>query len=170
MAQAVRIGVLNDMGDGPGAPGDVTRGLTFAWQGSDAFLRFELPAGSRDLREFEYLSFRAAQSTRDPATESEAGDLDFTVELIDVAGRAFRIAIGAYSGGIEEPYQRGGCGTVGLGWGNEFETIRIRLTDFQGGTRMLDLGDVASVGFLFGPSHGSPQGRIGFDELEFTRD
>ena len=153
-----------------GGPGDVTRGLAFAWHGSDAFLLFEVPPLARDLTGFEYLSFRAAQATRDPATQSEAGDLDFTVELRDSAGRAFRIAIGAYSGGIEEPYQRGGCGTFGQGWANEFETIRIRLTDFQGGKHSLDLGDVVSVGFLFGPSHGSPLGRIGLDELEFTRD
>ena len=85
----------------------------------------------------------------------------------DSSGQESAIDIGAYHGGIEEPYQRTACGS-GAGWGNEFETIRIRLADF---TRRagFELHDVEWVEFRFGPSHGSAQGRIGFDDLEITQ-
>jgi hypothetical protein len=96
-------------------------------------------------------------------------DLDLSVELIDHNGRSSRIRIGAYGGGIEEPYQRPRCGGLGLrGWANEFETIRIRLEDFKSDGRPLDLTRIGVVGFLMGPSFGSPEGRIGLDEIEFT--
>jgi len=50
------------------------------------------------------------------------GDLTFDVRLRDSQGGSSTINIGAYGGGIEEPYQRTGCGS-GTGWANEFETI-----------------------------------------------
>jgi hypothetical protein len=139
------------------------------WNARDEWLLFEVPVGSRDLRDRAALTFRAAQSTRASATAAELGDLDFAVQLLDGHRRASTIRIGAYGGGIEEPYQRGGCG-AGQGWANEFETLRIPLADFRRDGRALDLGDVVAVAFLFGPSHGSAAGRIGLDEILFTRD
>jgi hypothetical protein len=150
-------------------PGDSSAGSVLEWDGTDEWLMFEVPAGQRDLTALRTLSFRAAQSTRDPLTTVEAGDLDFAVQLADSARHAGTIRIGAYGGGIEEPYQRGGCGQ-GNGWGNEFETIRIPLADFRRDGNPLDLTDVVAITFLFGPSYGSPSGRIGLDELAFTRD
>jgi hypothetical protein len=150
-------------------PGDASAGCVFEFDGTDQSLLYELPPAARDLTAFRHLSFRAAQATRHPLTDAEDGDLDFSVQLVDGSLNTSTIAIGAYGGGIEEPYGRRQCGT-GAGWANEFETIRIRLEDFRAQASRLDLTDVVAVSFLFGPSHGSAQGRIGLDEIEFTRE
>ncbi len=47
-----------------------------------------------------------------------------------------------------------------------FETVRIRLTDFLTNGTGLDLTDIAAVRFDFGSMNGSVRGRIGFDALE----
>lgn len=151
-------------------PGDTSAGAVLQWNGREEWLMFELPAGARDLTGLRTLSFRAAQTTRAAVTVAELGDLTFTVRLTDGALRSSTIGIGAYGGGIEEPYQRGTCGGLGQGWANEFETIRIPLDDFRRDGRSLDLGDVVAITFLFGPGHGSPAGRIGLDELVLTGD
>jgi hypothetical protein len=148
-------------------PGDTARGAVLEWNGTDEWLSFEVPAGSRDLSTFRTFSFRAAQTTRDTITVLEELDLDFTVELVDAHLQSSAIQIGAYGGGIEEPYQRATCGT-GRGWANEFETIRLPLGDFRRDGTPLDLENVAAITFRFGPSHGSAAGRIGLDELLFS--
>ncbi len=146
---------------------DFGRGIVFDFDGAgDYDYAQEVPAGSRDLSRYEYLSFRAAQATRHPFTVAALEDLTFEVRLEDGSGHSSTIGIGAYGGGIEEPYQRGGCGT-GFGWGNEFETIRMRLGDFANEGSGLDLTDIATVRFLFGPSHGSAVGRLGLDDIQF---
>lgn len=150
-------------------PGDTSAGLVLEWNARDEWLLFELAPGARDLRTWRTLSFRAAQSTRDELTDVEAGDLQFAVQLVDGARRASTIRIGAYGGGIEEPYQRRSCGQ-GQGWANEFETLRIPLADFARDGSALDLSDVVAVAFLFGPAHGSPVGRLGLDEILFDAD
>lgn len=150
-------------------PGDTSAGCVLEWNGTNEWLMFEVPAGSRDLTALHALSFRAAQSTRDEITVAEEGDLEFSVQLSDSARKSSTIRIGAYGGGIEEPYQRSNCGT-GRGWANEFETIRIPLADFRRDGNALDLTDVVAVTFLFGPSHGSRMGRIGLDEIVVTGD
>ncbi len=151
-------------------PGDESRGIVFEWEGApEAFLAFELPAERRDVSCYRYLSFRAAQATRDALTTAKLGDLAFSVELTDLFGRTSRIDIAAYGGGIEEPYQRSRCGT-GQGWANEFETLRIPLRDFQANGRRLELRALTAVTFLFGSAHRNEAGRLGFDELEFTVD
>jgi hypothetical protein len=149
-------------------PGDIERGIVFEWNGVDRRLTFEVVPGQRDLRTAAYLSFRACQVTRHPYTIAELGNLTFTAVLRDTHGHESAINIGAYHGGVEEPYQRTDCG-AGAGWGNEFETIRILLSDFTRNTSAFDLRDVERVEFRFGPSYGSSLGRIGFDDLEFTR-
>ncbi|MEM7199455.1 MAG: hypothetical protein AAF628_04265 [Planctomycetota bacterium] len=140
-------------------------GIVFSYTNDAAVTYTYLP--TRDFSSFVYLSFRAAQQTRHPLTTAVRGDLTFSVSLLDSQGNSATINIGSYGGGIEEPYQRGGCGS-GTGWNSEFETIRIRLTDFLHNGDMLDLADVTSVVFNFGPSFGSSQGRLGLDEIELT--
>src|SRR5690606_8310921 len=127
------------------------------------------PRRSSDLSGHEFLSPRACQMTRHPFTIAELGDLTFSVQLRDRAGRTSSINIGVYGGGIEEPYQRTGYGT-GVGWQNELETIRIRLTDFTRDGSGVDLRDLAAVRLEFGGPHGSPQGRLGLDDVEFVRE
>lgn len=149
-----------------GGAGDATRGIVFSFYGgSQKSLEFELVPGSRDLTRWVYLTLRAAQATRHPLTTAELEDATFTVSLVDGNAVESSINIGAFGGGLEEPYQRTGCGT-GAGWANEFETIRIRLTDFLNNASGLDLGDVRKVRLLFGAGYGSSAGRFGLDQLE----
>ncbi|MEO1007669.1 MAG: GC-type dockerin domain-anchored protein [Planctomycetota bacterium] len=148
---------------------DFSRGLVFDYMNTGRSIEFEVPAVLRDVSALDHLSFRACQGTRHPNTTAELEDLTFTVSLIDGSGASSAIHIGAYGGGIEEVYQRSGSGT-GTGWQNEFETIRIRLTDFLAEGAGVDLSDVAAVRFDFGPSFGSDLGRLGLDEVEFTVD
>ena len=147
--------------------GDDTRGSVLEWDGTDEWILFELaPAVSG--KGYDALSFRAAQATRDAFTDARREDLVFAVRLWDRVGRQSVLSIDAYGGGIEEPYLRTGCGS-GAGWANEFETVRLPLAGFQAVNPELDLARLAAVEFLFGPSHGSPEGRIGLDEIEFIR-
>ncbi len=146
------------------------RGCSFGWSNTDKSYRQQVLPALGDLRRFKQLSFRACQMSRDPnTTAAPLGDLVFDVALTDAAGVSAQINIGAYGGGVEEPYQRTGCGT-GAGWGNEFETIRIPLEDFHRVERALDLRTVRWIELRVGPSHGAPVGRIGLDDLEFTLD
>jgi hypothetical protein len=147
---------------------DSSRGTVFEWS-TDAFYEHEIVSGERDLTDDEYLTFRACQATRHPNTTADIEDLTFTISLIDGALDSSSINIGAFGGGLEEPYQRTGCG-AGAGWANEFETIRIRLTDFLNNGSGLDLSDVRTIRFDFGTSFGSGTGRIGLDEITLSSD
>ncbi len=146
------------------------RGVVFDWvPGIDAFYECEIIEAERDFSDGAYLSFRGCQGTRHPETIAELDDLTFTITLRDGDGTTSSINIGAYGGGVEEPYQRDGCGD-GIGWQNEFETIRVRLTDFLHNGSGLDLTDIAAVRFDFGSSFGSNRGRLGLDDVEITTD
>lgn len=149
-------------------PVDTSQGVVFGWS-APSFLEFSVPEGSRDLRDFAFVSLKACQATRHPNTEAELGDLTFDVTLRDVLGRTSSISIGASGGGVEEPYQRTGAG-AGVGWHNEFETLRIRLTDFRAEGSGLDLGHIAAIRLEFGGPGHAPVGRLGLDDVEFTRD
>lgn len=142
---------------------DDSAGVVFQWDG-DASLEFEVIPALEDWSAHAYLSFRACQGTQHPLTLAVAGDLTFDVVLEDSAGNSSMINIGAYGGGIEQPYARQG------GWQNEFETVRIRLRDFLADGSGLDLTRIVAVRLEFGPSHGSPEGRVGLDDLEVTAD
>lgn len=152
-----------------GGPHDSTRGVVFDWDAVDADLEFELVPAARNVLPYRYLSFRACQGTRHPLTVAELADLVFTVTLRDGAGTTSTIDIAAYGGGIEEPYQRTGSGN-GVGWQNEFETIRIRLADFLVDGTHLDLRDIVAVRFDFGPHFGSARGRLALDDVELVDD
>jgi len=146
-----------------------TRGCSFGWSNANKHYTLELLPALGDLREFKHLSFRACQMTRDINTTPVLGDLSFGVALVDAAGHSAEIAISAYGGGLEEPYQRPACG-AGAGWGNEFETIRIPLADYHRVERQLDLRHMRAIEFRLGPAHGDAVGRIGLDDVEFTQD
>jgi hypothetical protein len=151
----------------PSSPDD-TRGVVFDWSaGADRFYETEVPAAARDFTSFNFLSFRGCQISRHPETIARLGDLTFTVTLRDSAGATSSINIGAYGGGLEEPYQRTGDGT-GAGWSNEFEVIRLRLTDFLRNQTDLDLTEIEAVRFDFGADFGDAQGRIAIDDIELT--
>jgi hypothetical protein len=145
---------------------DVSRGVVFDWNGSNRFYEWEIPVGERNFTDNLFLSFRGAQGTQHPNTLAVLGDLTFNVTLRDgqVAPVSSSISIGAFGGGLEEPYQRSG------GWHNEMETIRIRLTDFLNNGSGLNLADIVAIRLDFGPANGSSQGRIVIDELMLTND
>jgi hypothetical protein len=154
-----------------GRPDDLTRGLVFDWSGGAARrLEFEVVPAAQDMTQYAYLNFRACQGARHPETVAELGDLTFTVTLRDSGGSMSSINIGAYGAGIEEPYQRTGSGS-GAGWQNEFESIRIRLTDFLHNGSGLDLREIEAVLFEFGGlSFGSNRGRLGIDDIYLSED
>jgi len=150
--------------------GDHSRGVIFSYSdGQDHHLTFEVPAANRDLRRFAAFSMRAAQQTRHPLTTAILADLTFSITLQDGSGGSSTIDIGAYRGGVEDPYQRTGCGN-GAGWSCEFETIRVRLSDFTRSGVSLDLADISAVKLEFGPSFGASTGRVAVDDLVFTTD
>jgi hypothetical protein len=147
---------------------DVSRGVVFEYDGGTAaWYELEIPPEHADFSDATYLALRATQGTRHPLTTAALEDLTFTVSLVDGAGASSAIAIGVYGGGVEEPYQRGGYGT-GVGWQNEFESIRIRLTDFTRNGATLDLTNIRAVRFDFGPGFGSPEGRVALDNIELV--
>jgi hypothetical protein len=149
------------------APNDTQRGVVLDWPvGGARFYEYQLPPGSGNLLPDAYIQLRACQGTRHPNTTAELGDLTFTVTLVDGAGAQSSIAVDAYGGGCEEPYQRLGCGPAGVGWANEFEVVRIRLADFLNDGSGLDLADVARIRLDFGDGFGSAQGRIGIDDVQ----
>ncbi|UCF33387.1 MAG: hypothetical protein JSV78_13745, partial [Phycisphaerales bacterium] len=150
-------------------PGDTThRGVVFEFSGDGShFYEWQIVPGAEDFTAYGWLSFRAAQITRHPLTTAELGDLSFAVTLRDGAGRTSTINLEAYTAGIGEPYQRTGGGP-GVGWQDEFETVRIRLTDFLADGSTLDLSDIMAVRLEFGQAYGAAQGRIAVDTVELT--
>jgi hypothetical protein len=144
---------------------DNGRGITFAWS-TEASYEMEVPVEQADFSAATYLSFRACQVSRHPNTVALNGALDFTVTLEDGAGTTSSINFGEYAG-INGPYPRTGVGS-GAGWANEFNTIRIRLTDFQADGNALDLTNITNVRFEFGGDSGSDLGALGLDDLELV--
>ena len=143
---------------------DNGRGVVFDWNGSDRYYEWEIIASKRDFSSYLYLSFRGAQGTQHPNTLAVMGDLTFSVSLQDGTGVTSSINIGAYGGGLEQPYDRSG------GWHNEMEVVKIRLTDFLTNGSGLDLSDIEAIRLDCGPSWGSNEGRIVVDELMLTSD
>ena len=150
---------------------DSSRGVVFDWTDQNRFYEWEVVLGQRDFTDNPYdftdnlyLSLRGAQGTQHPNTLAVLGDLTFSVTLRDTVGTSSTINIGAFGGGLEQPYQRSG------GWHNEMETIRIRITDFLNNGSGLDLSDIEAIRLNVGPSWGSDRGRIVVDELMLTND
>lgn len=148
---------------------DSDRGAVFEWNGQDFKISYKIPSEQRDWRGFKFLSLRAAQATRHPLTATELADLVFDVAIVDGDAGSSRASIGAFGGGIEEPYQRAGCG-IGSGWGNEFETIRIRLADLQAGDKEIDFSNITRMELRFGVKYGTALGRILLDDIQLEKD
>lgn len=181
--------VLNDLDPFNGFPYEYASGAGMTTGSRACIFSFSMPTPSHHitynlsshpasavLADYEYLSFRAAQGSRHPLTAAVRADVTFEVKLVDANGASGTINIGAYGAGVEEPYQKvtlppmAQCGHgPGVGWASQFETIRIRLDDFKNNASMLDLGSVVELKFLFGRSHGSDEGRIALDDIEFIR-
>ncbi len=145
---------------------DPFRGVVFDWT-MPAYYEVEMPTDARNFTDQVYLSLRACQGTRHPNTIAVLEDLTFDVTLRDVDGTSSSISCGFAGGGIEEPYQRTGVGD-GAGWANEFETVRLRLTDFLSDDSALDLSRIEAVRLDFGGTGHALVGRLGLDSIELT--
>jgi hypothetical protein len=149
--------------------GDVSRGVVFDHPpGMNLFYELEVAAGSRDVRGYSHVSFRAAQGTRHPETEALDGTHTFSVTLRDGGGTSSTIHFGAW-GALSALFQRTGSGT-GAGWANEYHTVRIPLTSFETDGSGLDLSDVVAVRLEFGSAFGSERGRISIDDVQLTQE
>ncbi|MEO0652479.1 MAG: hypothetical protein AAFZ65_17535, partial [Planctomycetota bacterium] len=93
----------------------------------------------------------------------------FVVRLIDSDGDSADMSTASIGAGLEEPYQRTGCGS-GVGWNNEFETVRMGLRGFRAINPDLDLESLDRLEFKFGPSFGTPNGRLVIDDIELLID
>jgi hypothetical protein len=147
-----------------GRPEDDTRGLAVEWNGIGA-VQFGLVPSLRDLSSKGFLSFRAARVTRHPLTVLVAHPLDLSVVLVDGEGRSSELPISSYRMALPVPYARDGFGE-GLGWQDEFVTVRMPIADFLAGGRELDLSDIVAIRIGLG-GQGAPAGRITVDDLLF---
>jgi hypothetical protein len=141
------------------------RGLVLDWTAADdTSAEWTVVAGQQDWSAWQALSMRICQGTRHGATTTLDDMLSFTVALIDGAGHEVGIDFGG-SGRIPEPYPREGLGN-GSGWVNEFQTVRLDLSEFAGADPSLDLANIVALKLRFGDTNGSSNGRIGLDDIE----
>jgi hypothetical protein len=142
-------------------------GAVLEWGlGIASFVEFSVAPENGDVRGFDALSLRACQGTRHPQTDALNAPLSFTVALRDRFGNTSRIATAGY-GLVTRTYLRTGAGP-GPGWLNEFATLRIPLADFASNGSGVELGAIRAVRLEFGSASGSPQGRMGLDDVEFA--
>ena len=145
-------------------------GFVFDWV-VPSFWEVKVHPLDADFADDTYLSLRACQGTRHPNTIAVLEDLTFMVTLQDGNGVSSSINIAAYGGGIEEPYQRSGfLSGAGVGWHNEMETIRIRISDFLANASDINLHIIDAVRLEFGGPGTSAVGRLGLDDIEVTKD
>jgi hypothetical protein len=143
------------------------RGVVFDWD-SNQGMEFEVTGDLVDMSKWDHLMFRAAQGTRHPNTDAFDAPMSFTVALVDTNEVVSAINFGVY-GRISRTYLRDKKG-AGVGWANEFNTVRIRLTDFEADGSGLDLQNIRAVRFLFGATFGASTGRLGLDDLRLIRE
>jgi len=142
--------------------GDNNRGVIFQFD-EDATVSWTLHSTVTDWTPFEMLSLRAAQGTRHPNTMSLDDDLSFSIRVVDSSGNAAELWLGQL-GEVTRPYPRTGLGG-GVGWSNEFNTMRVRLSDLTEINPALDLSVMAEFHIELGPSYGSETGRLAIDDI-----
>jgi len=151
-----------------------TNGLIVEWDSAAARYTTSLPnisvappqPNSSDPR-FDVLSFRVAQDV----SVNPGGPQDFRVRLTDSAGQHATLRVGAFA---TIPFPR----KAGLNIGTAatprtvdltksvLKTVRLPLSKFKQSNPKLNLGSLASITFEF--SEKAP-GRLGFDDLEFSK-
>jgi hypothetical protein len=144
---------------------EATSGALFDWTEEGSYT-IEVPAGEGDWLAKRWLSVRACQQSQHPNTEDLDGGLSFSVTLVDGAGVEASLPIAPLSR-LPAPYARSsGWGAGSTGWANEWQTLRLRLADFEAGGTGIDLQDIALLRFDFGGEAGDAPGRIGIDDIE----
>jgi hypothetical protein len=159
---------MNGMTYGKGTEEERAGALRYVG-GTDQTLTFDLGPGTDDWSAQRWLSFRAGQSTRSPLTVSVLADLHIGVRLVDTDGDSAELNTLPLLAGLEEPYQRTGCGS-GAGWVTEMETVRMGLDGFRAENPALDLDSIDRLEFLFGPSYGEAEAQLVIDDIEVLAD
>ncbi|MFL5733392.1 MAG: hypothetical protein ACJ78Q_09330, partial [Chloroflexia bacterium] len=116
--------------------------LRAGWSGTtNAFVRNDIPAGSRDVSGFEALQFRVAMPPNfyDPRNPTNI-PLDFSVVMTDGTGTADSVSVGAVSRALYYP-----PGTIYEVPHLILNTVRVPLGAFYG----LNLGDIRAIEFRF---------------------
>jgi hypothetical protein len=149
--------------------GDNGHCVVFDWTTTAArYYEFAIVPAQQDFSDDAYIALRACQGTRHPETDALDSPLSFTITLRDGGGVTSAVDFSSY-GRITRTYKRTGVGT-GAGWANEFNSVRIRLSDFQNNGSGIDLKNIVAVRLEFGAAYGSARGRLAVDDVEITKD
>ena len=133
-----------------------TPALALRWSTPAGAYQTQLPPARQDVRQFPYLSFRAAQNSEDLVVDGlmpQGTPLQFSVRLTDARGQTATVSSEEFAG-VPVPI---GSTVLDPQTGKPLRrtvlsTFRIPLAQFSG----LDLSQLASVAFLFDVSdHGS---------------
>lgn len=152
----------NDLRTLDGQSPHATAGLMLVWDGLTDSIRFDLPAGSRDLRPYAAISFRVGQkvnSTSNPAGQPQ----DFRVTLTDGAGKVRAIRVSKFAE-IPFPDVRGYASYTK----SAMRTIRIPMSAYTIrclGIDEVDISDIRSITFEFAEK---ATGEIALDSLAAT--
>ena len=139
-----------------------TAGLLCRWDNLTDRLRFDLPAGQRDVGGFDVLSFRVTQKNGSPSNPAGMTK-DLYVTLKSGNGKSRSIRAAAFDE-IPYPDQR----FYSQFTKSAMRTVRIPLSSYQIAvinTDPVDLTDVVSVEFDFGVNSA---GEIEVDSVEFS--
>jgi hypothetical protein len=139
-----------------------TAGVELRWDTLTDTLRYDIPAGQRDVHVYEALSFRITQRVDSPSNPvNQLQDLRVTVA--DGGGKSRAIRVSKLTE-IPYPHVRGMNGFTK----SALRTVRIPLGCYHIkclGVDSVDLADVVSVTFEFGEK---PAGEIHIDSVQFT--
>lgn len=139
-----------------------TAGLLLAWDNVGDALRWEVPAGSRDFRPYEAVSFRVGQKVNSPSNPAnEAQDLRIT--LTDGTGKARAIRVSKFAE-IPYPVVRGYATYTK----SAMRTVRIPMSAYTIkclGVDAVDIGDIRTVALEFAEK---PTGEIEIDSMQAT--
>jgi len=139
-----------------------TSGLLLRWDGASDRIRFDLPAGQRDISGFQAVSFRITQkylSASNPAGIPQ----DLYLALRDGGGMSRAIRVSRLAE-IPPPHER----HYSIYTKSAMRTVRIPLAVYKIavlGTVPIDLTNVENISFEF---NANPTGEIEIDNVEFT--
>lgn len=142
-----------------------TPALALRWSKPGGSYQTQLPPAWQDVKQFPYLSFRAAQNSEDLVVDGlmpEGAPLQFRVRLTDALGQTATVSSEEF-GGVPVPI---GSTVLDPQTGKPLRrtvlsTFRIPLARFSG----LDLSHVTSVAFLFDVSD---HGNLYLSHLQFS--
>jgi len=152
----------NDLRSMDGHSPHATAGLALRWDAVTESIRFDVPAGSRDLTGYTAISFRVGQkvgSASNPSAQSQ----DFRLTLTDGAGKSRAIRISKFAE-IPFPAQRGYAQFIK----SAMRTIRIPVAAYTIrclGIDAVDMSDVRTIAFEFAEK---VSGEISIDSLAAT--